>query len=193
MLYKKDSKRRHPEKMNKDLSNLVTPDMINKFEQNESAGSMIRWIGKLTGAHSLVVNQAVHTLRRFSAPWNYHWNAHSSGVLTNMTVSEGAKKKQDSIVISVKHKTADTHSPACVVLSPTLFSYLQVYFKEVQSKVLDSTSNENESSKAYVFLSWMESGQICTGINATGRKAKCKDTSHQLCFTSLQSQMCHTA
>ena len=111
MLYKKDSKRRHPEKMNKDLSNLVTPDMINEFEQNESAGSMIRWIGKLTGAHSLVVNQAVHTLRRFSAPWNYHWNAHSSGVLTNMTVSEGAKKKQDSIVISVKHKTADTHSP----------------------------------------------------------------------------------
>ena len=56
-----------------------------------------------------------------------------------MTVGEyeGAKKKQDSIVISVKHKTADTHSPACVVLSPTLFSYLQVYFKEVQSKVLD--------------------------------------------------------
>ena len=112
-----------------------------------------------------------------------------------MTVGEyeGAKKKQDSIVISVKHKTADTHSPACVVLSPTLFSYLQVYFKEVQSKVLDSTSNENESSKAYVFLSWMESGQICTAINAAGRKAKCKGTSHQLCFTSLQSQMCHTA
>ena len=85
-----------------------------------------------------------------------------------MTVSEGAKKKQDSIVISVKHKTADTNSPACVVLSPTLFSYLQVDFKEVQSKVLDSTSNENESSKAYVFLSWMESGQICTAINAAG-------------------------
>ena len=42
MLYKKDSKRRHPEKMNKDLGNLVTPDMINEFEQNESAGSMIR-------------------------------------------------------------------------------------------------------------------------------------------------------
>ena len=113
MLYKKDSKRRHPEKMNKDLGNLVTPDMINEFEQNESAGSVIRWIGKLTGAHSLVVNQAVHTLRRFSAPWNYHWNAHSSDVLTNMTVGEyeGAKKKEDSIVISVKHKTADTHSP----------------------------------------------------------------------------------
>ena len=30
-----------------------------------------------------------------------------------MTVGEyeGAKKKEDSIVISVKHKTADTHSP----------------------------------------------------------------------------------
>lgn len=137
----------------------------------------------------------VHSFWRFSAPWNYHWNAHSSGVLTNMTIGEyeGAKKKQDSIVINVKHKTADTHSPACLVLSPTLFSYLQVYFKEVQSKVLDSTSNENESSKAYVFLSWMESGQICTAINAAGQKAKCKGTSHQLCFTSLQSQMCYTA
>ena len=36
--------------------------------------------------------------------------------------------------------------------------------------MLDSTSNENESDEAYVFLSWngakMESGQICTAINA---------------------------
>ena len=36
--------------MNKDLSNLVTPDMINEFEQNESAGSAIRQKGKLTGS-----------------------------------------------------------------------------------------------------------------------------------------------
>jgi len=50
--------------MNKELSNLVTPDMINEFEQNESAGSTIRQIRKLTGAHSLVVNQAVYTLFR---------------------------------------------------------------------------------------------------------------------------------
>ena len=62
MLYKKDSKRRQLENMNNDLSNLVTPDMINEFEQNESAGSAIGQIGKLTGAHSLVVNQAVYTL-----------------------------------------------------------------------------------------------------------------------------------
>ena len=62
MLYKKDSTRRHLEKMNKDLSNLVTPDMINEFEQSESAGSTIRQRGKLTGAHSLVVNQAMYTL-----------------------------------------------------------------------------------------------------------------------------------
>ena len=36
--------------MNKDLSNLVTPDMINEFEQNESAGSAIKQKGKLTGS-----------------------------------------------------------------------------------------------------------------------------------------------
>ena len=39
-----------------------------------------------------------------------------------MTVGEyeGAKKKEDSIVISVKHKTADTHSPGGGGYSHTL-------------------------------------------------------------------------
>ena len=174
MSSKKYNKRRHLEKMNKDLNNLVTPDMINEFERSELARSVVGYIEKLTGAHSLVVNQAVYTLiRDFLLLEITIANAHRSGVLANMTVSEfkAAKEKQDSIVISVKkHKTADTHGPARVVLSPTLFSYLQVYFNEVRSRVLDSTSNENESDEAYVFLSWngakMESGQICTAINA---------------------------
>ena len=62
MSSKKYNKRRHLEKMNKDLNNLVTPDMINEFERSESARSVVGYIEKLTGAHSLVVNQAVYTL-----------------------------------------------------------------------------------------------------------------------------------
>ena len=178
MSSKKYNKRRHLEKMNKDLNNLVTPDMINGFERSESARSVVGYIEKLTGAHSLVVNQAVYTLiRDFLLLEIAIANAHRSGMLANMTVGEfkAAKEKQDTIFISVKkHKTADTHGPARVVLSPTLFSYLQVYFNEVRSRVLDSTSNENESDEAYVFLSWngakMESGQICTAINAALEK-----------------------
>ena len=124
--------------------------MINEFERSESARSVVGYIEKLTGAHSLVVNQAVYTLiRDFLLLEITIANAHRSGVLANMTVGEfkAAKEKQDSIVISVKkHKTADTHGP----------------------------ENENESDEAYVFLSWngakMESGQICTAINAAWGK-----------------------
>lgn len=51
MSSEKYSKRRHLEKMNKDLNNLVTPDMINEFERSESARSVVGYIEKLTGAH----------------------------------------------------------------------------------------------------------------------------------------------
>lgn len=84
-------------------------------------------------------------------------NAHHSGVLANMTMEEykKAKKVEDSMVISVKdHKTADTHGLACVVLSSSLFSYLGLYINEMHSQVVDSTSEEYDSNKARVFLSW---------------------------------------
>ena len=135
MSYKKDSKRRHLEKMNKDFNNLVTPDMINEFEQSELARRVVGYIEQLSGALSLVVNQAMYTLiRDFLLIEITIANAHRSGVLANMTVSEFkvATEKQDSIITSVqKHKTVDNHGPARVVLSPTLFSYLQVHFNEV--------------------------------------------------------------
>ena len=95
------------------------------------------------------------------------------GVLANMTLEEykAAKRVDDSMVISVKeHKTADTHGPARVVLSLSLFSYLRLYVSEMRSQVEDSTSEECGSDKSRVFLSWngckLESGQISTAINA---------------------------
>ena len=178
MSYKKDSKRRHLEKMSIDLSSLVTPEMVNEYERSDAARSAVAHLEQLSGAHSLQVNQSMYTLvRDFILLEITIANAHRSGVLANMTLEEykKAKRVDDSMVISVKeHKTADTHGPARVVLSLSLFSYLRLYINEMRSQVEDSTSEEYGSNKARAFLSWngakLESGQISTAINAAWRK-----------------------
>ena len=124
--YKKDSNRRHLEKQNEDLQKLVTPEMVSQFENSESARTAVAYIGQMSGAHSIQVNQSMYTLiRNFILTEMTIANAHRSGVLANMTMDEFLKAKktsQESMLIKVKdHKTADTHGPAHVVLSPTLF------------------------------------------------------------------------
>ena len=172
--YKKDSQRRCLEKQDEDRSNLLSPEMVAKFEQSESARRVISLIGQLSGAHCLQVNQAEYTLiRDFILTQITVANAHRSGVLANMTMGEFNKAKQSegSYIISVKkHKTASVHSPARVVLSPTLFGYLKVFVAEVRS-VVSQTKDDDDA----VILSWngarLASGQISTAINASWKKA----------------------
>ena len=173
--YKKDSNRRHLEKQNEDLQKLVTPEMVSQFENSESARTAVAYIGQLSGAHSIQVNQSMYTLiRNFILTEMTIANAHRSGVLANMTMDEFLKAKktsQESMLIKVKdHKTADTHGPAHVVLSPTLFSYLKVYVNEVRSLV-----QKDSDTSSSVFLSWngvkLQSGQISTAIDAAWQKA----------------------
>ncbi|KAJ7352800.1 Solute carrier organic anion transporter, member [Desmophyllum pertusum] len=171
--YKKDSQRRHLQKQDEDLSNLISPQMVAEFEQSESVRRTISLIGQLSGAHSLEVNQAAYTLiRDFILTEITISNAHRSGVLANMTMGEYKKVKLagNSHVISVsKHKTADVHGPAWVVLSPTLFGYLKVFVDEVR-RVVSPTKEDDDP----VILSWngarLVSGQISTAINAAWKK-----------------------
>ena len=187
--YKKDSNRRHLQKMNEDLGNLITPEMVTEYERSESARIAVSYIGQLSGAHSLVVSQAIYSVvRDFILLEITVANAHRSGVLSNMTVGEykKAKRKEGSVVISVaKHKTSDTHGPARVVLSPKLFSYLQVYVQEVRSQV-DNSSSDEQNDQAALFLSWngsrLESGQISTAINAAWRKGGMEGHVHSTLF-----------
>lgn len=46
------------------LSNLVTPEIISKFERSESAQMAVNYIDELSGAHSLQINQSIYTLIR---------------------------------------------------------------------------------------------------------------------------------
>lgn len=175
--YKKDSNRRHLEKQNEDLENLVTPEMISTFERSESARMAVNYIDELSGAHSLQINQSIYTLiRDYVLLEMTIANAHRSGVLANMTIAEFEKAKetkQGSILINVgKHKTDDTHGPARVVISTTLFSYLKVYVTELRRHITDTESSSDKTMP--VFLSWngakLESGQISTAINAAWKK-----------------------
>lgn len=153
------------EKQNEDLQKLVTPEMVSQFENSESARTAVACIGQMSGAHSIQVNQSMYTLiRNFILTEMTIANAHRSGILANMT-------SQESMLIKVKdHKTADTHGPARVVLSPTLFSYLKVYVNEVRSLV-----QKDSDTSSSVFLSWnglkLQSGQISTTIDAAWQKA----------------------
>ena len=166
--YKKDSQRRHLEKQDEDLSNLITPEMVAEYEQTESTRKAISLISQLSGAHCLQINQAEYTLiRDFILTEITIANAHRSGVLANMTMDEFNK---GSFVITVKkHKTADVHGPARVVLSPTLFGYLKVYVAEVRSVVIQTKDDDDA-----VILSWsgarLASGQISTAINASWKR-----------------------
>ena len=155
--------------------------MVSRFEHSEYARTAISYIGQLSGAHALEVNQSMYTLiRYFILTEMTIANAHRSGVLANMTIEEFKKVKetnQGSMLISVKnHKTADVHGPARVVLTPTLFSYLNVYANEVRSCVAISSSEKDSNSPSFVFLSWngqkLQSGQISTAIDSAWQKAE---------------------
>lgn len=75
-----------------------------------------------------------------------------------MTIRELEKTnetKQGSMLFKVsKHKTGDTHSPASVVLSSTLFSYHKVYVSKRRRQVSNSDSERNDDKSTPVFLFW---------------------------------------
>ena len=159
--YKKDSNRRHLEKQNEDLDNLVTPEMVSSLERSESARMAVSYIGELSGPHSREINQAIYTLiRDYILLEIAIANAHRSGVLANMTIGEFEKAKetkQGSMLIYVsKHKTADAHGPARVVFSPTLFSHLKVYVTEVRHNVTDSEEQQRQDHARILVLDWRE-------------------------------------
>ena len=144
------------------------------YVMSESARRAVSLINQLSGAHCLQINQAQYTLiRDFILTQITIANVHRSGALANMTLGEFkiAKLSEGSCIISVKkHKTADIHGPARVVLSSTLFGYLKTYVTEVRS-VVSETKDDDDA----VILSWsgarLASGQISTAINASWKKA----------------------
>ena len=83
------------------------------------------------------------------------------------------KKEGDDNVISVKdHKTLSTHGPARIILSAKLVSWLQIFVREVRSKVAGASKDDNSC----VFLSWtgeaLRSSQVNKAMKSIWKKAK---------------------
>ena len=83
------------------------------------------------------------------------------------------KKEGDDNVISVKdHKTLSTHGPARIILSAKLVSWLQIFVREVRSKVAGASEDDNSC----VFLSWtgeaLRSSQVNKAMKSIWKKAK---------------------
>ena len=82
-----------------------------------------------------------------------------------------SKHGKEHVVLVKDHKTLQTHGPARIILSSKLHSWINIFIREVRSKVPGMTDTPNES----VFLSWngemMESSQTNKAINSIWKKA----------------------
>ena len=86
-----------------------------------------------------------------------------AGVVSSMTVEEfqRARVERERYVFRVlKHKTMDTHGPAQVVLTRLLYSYINVFIKQMRPRLPAALSD----GKQALLLSWfgnqIESNQM---------------------------------
>ena len=74
-------------------------------------------------------------------------------MVSSMTVEEfqRARVEDERYVVRVlKHKTVDTHGPARVVLTKLLYSYINVFIKQMRPRLPAALSD----GKQALFLSW---------------------------------------
>ena len=173
--YKRDTTKCRWERHEEDVSALITPETVKAFETSQATRDAVVILGKLSGKHNMEITQARYTLvRDYLIAQIMIDNANRSGVVAFMTVQEfrRAKMEDDRYVVKVlEHKTVDTHGPAQVVLTVHLYNCLDIFLKEMCSK-LPCAQMEG---KQPLFLSWagnkLQSSQITSAIGSIFKKA----------------------
>ena len=163
--YKRETTRRRWEKMEEDVTALITPDKVNDFGRSQAVRDDVIILGELSGAHHAELTQAKYTLvRDYLIAQIMIDNANRAGVVAYMTVQEfqRARSEDDRHVVRVlQHKTVDTHGPAQIVLTNHLYNHLNIFLREMRSKLPVSQCTESNDK---FFLSWggnsMESSQM---------------------------------
>ena len=164
--------------MEEDFHSLISPEQISEFERSKAARAAICLLGKFSGAHSLQVTQSQYTLiRDFLLVEISIDNANRAGALANMKLQEfnkASKHDDENVILVKKHKTVATHGPARIVLSSKLHGWMEIFVREVRSKVPGVTG----SLKERVFLTWngeaLRSSQINKAIKSVWKKAGMK-------------------
>ena len=193
--YKGESTKRRWEKMEEDVSSLITPEKINQFENSQAARDAIILLGQLCGAHNIEITQARYTLvRDYLLAQIMINNANWAGVVAYMTVQEfkRAKVHDDRYVVRVlQHKTVNTHGPAQLVFTRLLHSHMQVFMKEMRSQLPGVQSDEIQP----IFLSWsgnnMESSQMTKAIGSIFKKAGIDGPVHHTLYRKSAVSRCH--
>ena len=133
----------------------LTPNKITEFENSEVCRGVIMQLGQIQTSEKAVTDlsqQAYTNIRDFIMCEILINNAHRSGVLANLTMTEFLKfqLKEDLYIIKVhQHKTLGTHGPARIILPKNVFSWLETYIQKVRpiAEPLEKTNNK-------VFLTW---------------------------------------
>ena len=173
--FRKGCDKWHWEKMEEDLHSLISPEQIAEFERSEASRAAICLLGQLSGAHSIQITQTQYTLiRDFLMVEISVDSAKRAGVIANMLLEEfnRASKHDDENVILVKaSKTVATHGPARIVMSPKLHSWMNIFVREVRSRVPGVSRNCSEK----VFVSWngedLKSSHVNKAIKSVWKKA----------------------
>ena len=176
-LIKKESTRRRWGKNEEDVSFLITPNKIGQFDESQASRYALIVLGELCENHgNEMMTQAKYTLvRDYLIAQIMIDNANHAGVVSCMTVEEFRRALLEGdrhIVRVLNHKTIDTHGPARVILTKTLYSHIDVYIEEMRSKLLDVQS----VGKQPLFLSWMgktmQSSQMTKVLSSIFKKAR---------------------
>ena len=97
-------------------------------------------------------------------------NADRADVMAYMTVLEFQKARSEDyrhVVYVLQHKTADTHGPAQIVSTNYLYDHLNIFLREMHSKL--AVKECTESSEKFFFSfgeNQMEYSQISRSLNS---------------------------
>lgn len=173
--FRKQCSERTLQRMDDDIQHLVTPEDIHKFDNSEPACTAVKILGWAVASevHSVSLQDFV-LVRDYLLAQIALTNANRAGVLSNMTIKQvkEAREVDDHKIISVtKHKTAWTQGPAKVVLTESLYSWLQIYITKMHRLVVGESAID--TSPVFVSTSGegMESSQITRALKSIWSKA----------------------
>ena len=143
---------------------LLTPERIAMFENSQVCREALLILEKLkTGGVEQLTRQSFTNVRDFLMSEILIENAHRSGVLANVTMTEYYKHqlKNGLQIIKVhRHKTFGTHGVARIILSAKTFSWLEVYVQSIRPQItLLPQASDN------LFVSW-NGGGLTSGTDS---------------------------
>ena len=193
--YTKETMRRRWEKHEEHVSLLITPEKTKEFDASQASRNAVFILGELGGNTVVEMNPSKYTLvRDYLIAHMMIDNANHAGVVSSMTVEEFQRARVEDeryVVRILKHKTVDSHGPARAVLTKLLYSYINVFIKQMRPRLPVALSDVKQA----LFLSWLgnqiESNQMTEALSSIFKKAGIKGPVHHTLYRKSAISQCH--